>query len=230
MYYTTKLFLTQTYLDTNKVNSYTFNSISSNGLEDNYDEAVNSGLVICPNFEKKDDFKDVLADLYQKYPAKTFLFLGDINNYSIQLQEGLLKLIEEPPHNLQIIIYSHGLSNVLPTIKSRSQVISLPSKVIASCLDEKLANNIKEKLPKPLEFVKEFININKIVTAKVDLKVVERDELSMWLWQVLFCLKQIYKANEGSRIIATRISKVVEALNLNEANVQKKFVFESLFC
>lgn len=239
-YFTTKLYITSTSLDLEKVNMIVFNTLETgekfdiNNIEyitQNYNSKVNQGIIVEPKFEKKEDFKEILSSIYQQYSSKTYLFLGDINSYSIQLQEGLLKLIEEPPANLQIIIYSQNTNNILPTIKSRSIIKPLSEEIIGFCLDQEILRKVKEFFPSPLEFSKEYVSssASHLNSNQIDLKKIERMELNMWLWQVLFCLKQIYKANNGSRIIASRIQSVIISIDLNNNNIQKKLAFEFLF-
>jgi hypothetical protein len=249
MAFTSKLFITETYLHLKKLNSIIFSYLENTNhntdnheldisiiaqntdLEEVFNKNLNLGRIIEYEFSDKDDFRTISLELYQKFETKTYIFLGDINNYSIPLQEGMLKLIEEPPENLQIVVYCQNTNKILPTIKSRCQIEILPPSLILSTLNEELSQKVKEKLPIVSEFCKEFLknNIDFTFFNQIDLKNVEREEIDFWLWQALFYIKQIYLNNKANRLISVKIEKILQAKALNFANLQKKFVLESLF-
>jgi DNA polymerase-3 subunit delta' len=53
------------------------------------------------------------------------LLIKNIENTSIQGVNSLLKIIEEPPENTYIFISTNKINTILPTIKSRAQLIRL---------------------------------------------------------------------------------------------------------
>lgn len=250
MYFVSNLFITDTFLDLAKINTYIYqvlkekivniekwsseivaDDVKNKEILDQYLSGINQNIIIIPNFENKDEFKSILSEIYQSYPVKTYLFLGDINAYSLQLQEGLLKLIEEPPENLQIILYSQNTNHILGTIKSRVKLNIIPNCLILKCINSDLIEIVKKKFPLPLDFVKEYCldDQNESIKNSIDVSKAERAEIEMWLWQILFYLKTIYQQKNGSRLIATKIEKVLIAIDYSRRNTQKKFVIESLF-
>ncbi len=69
-----------------------------------------------------------VADLYSKplsSEVKLFYIL-ESDNLSIEQANTLLKLIEEPPQYLKIILFAKNLSMVTPTIRSRAKKYVLP--------------------------------------------------------------------------------------------------------
>jgi DNA polymerase III delta' subunit len=76
--------------------------------------------------------------------------IDEADSLTIEAQNALLKLLEEPPPDTGIILISHGGDNLLPTIISRSRVVNFtPSKVnvVAGYLKESgVENGVAEKL------------------------------------------------------------------------------------
>lgn len=229
------IFITQGYLDTAKVNflvawaffqNKSFANFSDfpseSDLEKNYNKHLVSGQILEKSYQKKEDFTKDISNLYQKYPQPTLLFLGDLSSYSEKLQEGMLKLLEEPSQNLFIILYSKDAVNILPTIKSRSVVHTFSKQIILNNLDQKLLKKVQEKLPSPAEFIKDLLQ--KKVQSLPDLskKKVEREELDFWLWQLSLYADEIFKNNPNLQVSKLQ-EKILKAKSLNMSYVQKKF-------
>lgn len=241
------LFLTQTYLETGKLqrqiawqffvqNRISFDNqakTSLEKLEENWHKFQNSGQIITVNFDSKKDAREQIMGFYQSYPEPILFFLGDLQEYSIPLQEGLLKFLEEPPANLFIILFSHNSSQILPTILSRCQKVLVPTELVFEFLDPNISEIIKEKLPPPGKTCADFLKGSQ--AALPDLKKIERNELDLWLWQVEKCLEGLWKreiATDNSKIlskIANLINKTLTARQLNNQNLQKKFVLAYLW-
>lgn len=237
-----KLFITQTFLDTDIFNFFICDVFlagkftNQKGLDwkynaenagKNFITLQNQSRVIIPIFETKEDFWKLSAVFYQHFPQPTLLLLGDLDSYSIPLQESLLKLIEEPPYNLEIVIRAQSSSKILPTILSRCNVIPLPKEIIFQMLDCDLVEKVKKKLPPISVFAKEYLSVNSSQLILPPLKDVERTELKMWLWQVYTYLEHFYKQKTSS-LIADKMIKVLIAIDLNDQNVQKKLSLCSL--
>lgn len=60
----------------------------------------------------------------------------------------LLKILEEPPHKCLLILISHNLEGVLPTLRSRSQIIQIPA-----LSTEETAQVFKDKKIKVIDFL-----------------------------------------------------------------------------
>ena len=67
---------------------------------------------------KIDDAKAVIAEAYISESKKKYIILA-ANNFNTISQNSLLKVLEEPPHNIEFIIISPTKSILLPTIRSR---------------------------------------------------------------------------------------------------------------
>ncbi len=238
----TYIVFTQSFVDSNfldKYLSYCFfdkynlslprnlkDKIDNNTLDLNFNRYLSSGQIIKTDFNKKKDFSSEVLDYYQQYTKPTILFLGDLSEHSELMQEGMLKLLEEPPKNLFIILLAKDHSQLLETITSRSRFVILNKKIIHTNLDNNLSENVQKKFPKAGDFSK------KLLTQKVSLEVnytkLERKEIQFWLWQIESCLIEIYKEKPEISVAQT-LQKVLQAKKLNTQNVQKKFALEYLF-
>jgi DNA polymerase-3 subunit delta' len=66
--------------------------------------------------------KAVLAESYISESQTKYIILG-ANNFNNVSQNSLLKLLEEPPRNIEYIIISPTKSNLLPTVRSRMPIV-----------------------------------------------------------------------------------------------------------
>jgi len=66
--------------------------------------------------------KAVLAESYISESQTKYIILG-ANNFNNISQNSLLKLLEEPPRNIEYIIISPTKSNLLPTVRSRMPIV-----------------------------------------------------------------------------------------------------------
>ncbi len=88
---------------------------------------------------------------------KVYIFT-DIDNMSIPAQNALLKVLEEPPKNVVLILTCTSASSILPTIRSRAQIFSLKpvsTNDIITFLHTNYAENYKEN---GVEKVKQIAN------------------------------------------------------------------------
>ena len=198
------------------------------GTSINLKNLIDTQQVIIPNLESKEDFRTQINTFYRTWPSPTLLFLGDISTYSQELQEGMLKLLEEPPSNLNIFIFAQNTQNILLTILSRSTKLILPKDYVLANLDQSMCQNLKDKILPASEFTKQLISGKSIET---DEKLLEREEIDFYLWQVATNLDYIFTKDKDSQqaTIANFIQKVAAARLLNAQNLQKKFVIKSLF-
>jgi len=188
-------------------------------LDKFYKQKQNSGQIIEVKLVDKDDFKNQQNNWYQKYNQPTLLFLGDLNAYSESLQEGMLRLLEEPPVNLFPVLLAQDSSQILPTISSRCKIIQLKKENILKILDPNLLETVKKKLPDIKDSLTAILQNNFLLP---DLSKLEREELDFWLWQIQTYMEAIYKQNP-SKQLANKLMTILEARNLNRQNLQKKF-------
>ncbi len=179
------------------------------------------GRALQPELAEKKDFTESLLGFYEVYPQPTLLFLGNLSKYSLPMQEGMLKLLEEPPTNLSVILYAHDRSEILPTISSRCQFHQLSNNFVMQNLDESLLEKTKKKLPPVRDWLKLMIVGNSLELP--DLKNVEREEIDFWLWQLQAYAEEYYR-KEPQGTLAKILDKILHSRKLNRQNLQKKFV------
>ncbi len=75
------------------------------------------------------DAKDIIDQAYKKPMLSSIkiIVINDIDNSSVEAQNKLLKIIEEPPQNVIFLVSSANIDKVLPTIKSRLIKIEISS-------------------------------------------------------------------------------------------------------
>lgn len=81
-------------------------------------------LVYIPEDMKVDAVRAILADAVTLYTPKMYL-LSDAGDMTVQAQNALLKLAEEPPENAYIVLTVEDKAELLPTIISRSVLVYL---------------------------------------------------------------------------------------------------------
>ena len=84
-----------------------------------------------------DDAKAVIAEAYISESSLKYIVLA-AKQFNVYSQNALLKLLEEPPANIALVIIAPGKSVLLPTVRSRLPVINeLASEAVAG-IDLKL--------------------------------------------------------------------------------------------
>ena len=68
--------------------------------------------------------KAVLAEAYISESQTKYIVLGAVE-FTAVAQNSLLKLLEEPPRNIEFIIISPTKSNLLPTVRSRLPILKV---------------------------------------------------------------------------------------------------------
>ncbi len=125
-------------------------------------DAFGSHIIICDNIEERasllqnelapnrvvaylrDDFKiedakAVTAEAYIAEETTKYLVMA-AKTFNIISQNALLKLLEEPPRNIELIIITESKSTLLPTVRSRLKIIKEHAAVIREESDIKLTN------------------------------------------------------------------------------------------
>lgn len=94
-------------------------------------------VVIGESF-KIEHAKAVLAESYISESQTKYIILGASDLTDIA-QNSLLKLLEEPPKNIEFIIISPTKSNLLPTVRSRLPILKINNHHIVHELELNLA-------------------------------------------------------------------------------------------
>jgi DNA polymerase-3 subunit delta' len=88
---------------------------------------MNTHRLVIDELLVKEDFKlehakAVVAEAYISEARTKYIVFTGIN-FTKEAQNSLLKVLEEPPRNIEFIIISSSKSNLLPTIRSRLPII-----------------------------------------------------------------------------------------------------------
>jgi len=73
-----------------------------------------------------DDAKEVICEAYIAEDKTKFIILA-AKLFNEASQNALLKLLEEPPHNIEFIIVTESKSALLPTVRSRLPLLTRKS-------------------------------------------------------------------------------------------------------
>ena len=83
-------------------------------------------FVVTDESFKIEHAKAVLAESYVSESQAKYIILG-ASDLTDVAQNSLLKLLEEPPRNIEFIIISPTKSNLLPTVRSRLPILKVDS-------------------------------------------------------------------------------------------------------
>lgn len=81
-------------------------------------------FIVTDESFKIEHAKAVLAEAYISTSETKYIVLGATDLTDVA-QNSLLKLLEEPPHNIEFIIISPTKSNLLPTVRSRLPILKV---------------------------------------------------------------------------------------------------------
>ncbi|MBE0513601.1 MAG: DNA polymerase III subunit delta' [Sulfurimonas sp.] len=101
--------------------------------------------------------KAVVAEAYISEAETKYLVLG-ANNFNNISQNSLLKLLEEPPRNIELIIISPTKSNLLATVRSRMPIVKGEKKSEAALIELNLSRISYQEV---FEFLKTNARVKK---------------------------------------------------------------------
>lgn len=156
---------------------------------------------------KIDDAKEVIAKAYLAYEREMLIILA-ANKYNNAAQNALLKIIEEPPANVQFIIIAKHKNTLLPTIRSRMRIIS---------------HNVSAQIP-PFELDVKHLSLESIYTfCKANDKAQHtKEEVKLRIESLLFALYDA-KIKLNKRELEC-FDKAI-ALNQNDATEKENHIF-----
>ena len=162
-----------------------------------------------------DQIRELKGHIYQK-PIKSkikFVVVKDADMLTMEAQNALLRLLEEPPSHAVIVLATQRKQKLLPTIRSRTVEINVSLK--------------KKSLPKNFEFSGN--NFDEAITILSQI-----EDPKTWIDQQIekFYQRLLAEVNKNNPDEIEAISKRIEALSyskkLIEANVNAKFALFNL--
>lgn len=153
---------------------------------------------------KIEDAKEAIKEAYIASNKKKFILLV-AKKYNVYSQNGLLKVLEEPPLHIVFIILTDSKSSLLPTVRSR-----LPITVIKDDNKEEFSLDIKRV---DLEFLYNFLQ-----------KDITKDEAKDVIKALL---KGVYNSNIWLK--EEELEQFSTAMRLLELNSNVKNILTTLF-
>jgi hypothetical protein len=185
------------------------------------------GQWVISDYSSKSDFKEDLANLSLDYAVPTNIYLGDLDKLSLAFQQSTLKFLEEPPKNLKIFLTKSTQYQLLPTIQSRVELISLPQALVGTMLNQEQLARVKKYFPAPQDAITQLINSKMDVEQFGTLTDIEREDILFYLWQLEVYLNATYINDNNSRV-SQRIQDVLLAKQNLIDNLQKKIALMPL--
>jgi DNA polymerase-3 subunit delta' len=236
----------------------------------NYDALLDL-LVVTPevveknNVSKQRDISiETIRDVKQRlslfpYHGKyKVLIVDDAHKMNVSAQNGLLKILEEPNETTVIILVTHEIDRILPTILSRCQMIhfglvddgdmqkgfsdnfSFSSEAIELSIGRPGLANILNQNPDSLNFRRQALwEFTKIQKSSLNDKFKLAEELSkdivktleklnIWIWE----LRKMVNLDEqiSQESIYDSIEKIQKSMMiLKRSNANAKLILETLF-
>jgi DNA polymerase III subunit delta' len=167
--------------------------------------------------------KEIQAKAYLK-PTKSkekalviFAFLG----LTIEAQNALLKLLEEPPNNTIIILLVGSIDSVLPTIRSRCKIIEL---------NQETTSSENENLDKHLELLSslEKAGVGERLKIAQDYSK-DKDEAVETIEKMILALRNELLKNQNVDVVK-KITKLQKSYTLiKKTNINLRLALENLF-
>ena len=158
-----------------------------------------------------DDIKGIIIETKVFYPKTRIYFLCNFHLSSIPAQNSFLKLLEEPPSNVQFVLTTDNKNNLLPTIVSRTKIVKLQG------------NNSKN--PVGAQFIAPVITglINQTPTTKLPLltiKTMDKESAENILLQLIFFFREKLDSDKKCSPIIKEILRLNSLLDNNNLNPQ----------
>jgi len=173
-------------------------------------------LLIEKEAEKKEITVDKIrkiADFSNQTSAISddkFILIDSACELNKAASNALLKILEEPRPNNFLILISHNLNRVLPTIRSRCQIVKIPDLSLRD-FSEILHQNNLQFLPKDLQFLSEIFDNSPAEAITLGLELTRFYE---------FFLRSLY-----NKKISEELLKKISDKNFSFTIFEKSFEF-----
>jgi DNA polymerase-3 subunit delta' len=170
--------------------------------------------------EKEVEKKEITVDKIRKIAdfsnqtsaisADKFILIDSACELNKAASNALLKILEEPRPNNFLILISHNLNRVLPTIRSRCQIVKIPDLSLRD-FSEILQQNNLQFLPKDLQFLSEIFDNSPAEAITLGLELTRFYE---------FFLRSLY-----NKKISEELLKKISDKNFSFTIFEKSFEF-----
>ena len=166
-----------------------------------------------------DDIKNIKKETKVFYPKTRYYFLPDFHLSSLPAQNSFLKLLEEPPENVQFILSTDNKNRLLPTIVSRVKIIKLQGNINNKITENSIINTI----------CRDVINHVSTGIPLTQFKIVDKESAKNILLQlIIFFRKKLDSDKKSPKIIKEilRLDSLLDSNNLNpQLTVDQALIF-----
>lgn len=155
------------------------------------------------------EIKEVIKETKTYFRQRRIYIFKNFQLSSIEAQNAFLKVLEEPPHQVQFILTTNNPDSILPTIRSRTKIINLgkkPDLELDKYIETSLSSLIKEK---KLNILSDGKFISK--TKEDGLKILD---------QIILFFKNRLTTDKNSPLILKEILKKKSLMESNNLNPQ----------
>jgi len=157
-----------------------------------------------------DDIKSLIKETKVFHPKTRIYFLANFHLSSIPAQNSFLKLLEEPPTNVQFILTTLNKNSLLPTIISRVKIIKLRGKETQNVVGAQFIAPEIEGL----------INQTTTKIPLLQFKIIDRESAKNILLQIIIFFRERLETDKNSPLIIKEIIRLKTLLENNNLNPQ----------
>jgi len=150
-----------------------------------------------------DDIRNIKKEASIFYPKTRIYYFENFHLSSIPAQNSFLKLLEEPPSNVQFVLTTDNKNSLLPTIISRVKIIKLI---------EKQSKEVVE------QFISPFHTTTKIPLSSF--KITDKESAKNIILQLINFFRDKLDSDKKSPIILKEILRLNSLFENNNLNPQ----------
>jgi DNA polymerase III delta prime subunit len=147
-----------------------------------------------------ENIKNTIKDVSIYNPKKRIYYFKDFHLSSIPAQNSFLKLLEEPPSNVLLVLTTDQKNRLLPTIISRVKIIKL---------DDKQKNDLNDN----------FVFDEKKIQLE-QFKIKDRESALKTFLNLIYFFRKRLKNDKKSSIILKELLRLKQLLENNNLNPQ----------
>lgn len=157
-----------------------------------------------------DDIKSIIKETKVFYPKTRIYFFCNFHLSSIPAQNSFLKLLEEPPSNIQFILSTNSKNGLLPTIISRVKIVKLQR--------SNKQNPVGAQFVVPL--TEGLVNQTPTGIPLSKFKITDKEMANNFLLQIILFFRGRLGIDKNSPIILKKILQLKGLLESNNLNPQ----------
>lgn len=190
-----------------------------NQIEENL---INDFKVVDGNEIKVSNIRDLFSEVYEKpfILDKKIYVIKNYDSLNQNSQNAMLKILEEPPIYVTIVLLSKSITNILDTIKSRCQ------KYYLSNISNEIANDLeqydKDKINAISNFFKDANDLEKSIFYGKYSKMIKKDNIT----EFINYLEKIIELNPID--FHVYLKNIIETKKMLSKNVNFEMVKDNL--